>query len=155
MTATVRSSSIKGFEQSDAGSGHLMLTVLNRKKIDKVDQCFQSGHLAGKQVGDRRTAHLVEVFDDRQGQRLLGLEVKVHCPFGELGLCQDVIEADHAVGAAAELARCGGDEPMTCGAGPSFAGLRHQAPCLVATATQRRDRFAPTTQLPPPSQSLR
>jgi hypothetical protein len=31
---------IHGVEQPDAGSGHLVLGVLNDKEIDKVDQCF-------------------------------------------------------------------------------------------------------------------
>jgi len=54
------------------------------------------GILAGVPVG--------EVVDDRQGQCLLRREVKIHCPFGKFSLCQDVIEADHAVRAAGELA---------------------------------------------------
>jgi hypothetical protein len=38
------------------------------------------------------------------GQCLLRREVKIHRAFGEFGLCQDVIEADHTVRAVSEQA---------------------------------------------------
>jgi hypothetical protein len=50
------------------------------------------------------TAHLGEVVDNRQGQCLLRREVKIHRAFGEFGLGEDVIEADHAVRVVGELA---------------------------------------------------
>src|SRR5271166_3679132 len=83
-------------------------------------------------------AHLGEVVDDRHGQCLLRREVEIHCAFGEFGLCQDVIEADHAVRAVGELACCGGDESMARGVGSSFAGLGHLPPRLVAVAAPRQ-----------------
>jgi hypothetical protein len=70
-------------------------------------------------------------------------EVKIDGPFGEFGLCQDVIEADRAVRAVLELVCCGGDESLACAVGSPFAGLRHHRPCRVAFPARRRDRFAP------------
>ena len=68
---------------------------------------------------------------------LEGRYTKIHRPFGEFGLYQDVIEADHAVRAVGELVCCGGDESLACGVGSSFAGLSHRPACLVAVAAQR------------------
>src|ERR1700675_3863232 len=58
----------------------------------------------------------------------------------QFGLCQDVIEADHAVRAVGELVCCGGDESLAWADRSSFAG-GHRPPRFVAVAAHR-DRVA-------------
>lgn len=82
---------------------------------------------ARQQVTHAGRAVLDLAFDDGDRQRVLRLEVEIHCALGQFGLGENVVEPDVVVGPTGELVRRGPQNLLPGRVGASVSRMcRHR-----------------------------
>ncbi len=117
-----------GLNQMQSRPGDVLADVAHRQLIREVDQRLQAGQLPCQQIVDRRVRSRDLIVDDRQRQRMLRAEVKIHGALGQFGFGEHIVEADLVVGKPGELACGGAQDLLARGIGSGVGRLGHGWP---------------------------